>query len=116
MYVGLKSHTSSVETKKLEKPEKDGIAEKSVKSQKNERTLEDGLLLVVSASIYGKSVRALIDSGATRYFVTPICVTAVGLKGTPRDVFLELGNGEKYLSRGYVPEVPVITTGLTLKI
>ena len=116
MYVGLKSHTSSVETKKLEKLEKDGIAEKSVKSQKNERTLEDGLLLVVSASIYGKSVRALIDSGATRCFVTPTCVTAVGLKGTPRDVFLELGNGEKYLSRGYVPDVPVVTAGLTVKI
>ena len=43
-------------------------------------------------------------------------MTAVGLKGTPRDVFLELGNGEKYLSRGYVPEVPVVTAGLTVKI
>ena len=90
--------------------------EKSVKTQKKERKLEDGLLLVVSASIYGKTVRALIDSGATRCFVTPTCVSAVGLKGTPRDVFLELGNGEKYLSRGYVPEVPVVTTGLTVKI
>ena len=78
--------------------------------------MEDGLLLVVSASIYGKPVRALIDSGATRCFVTPTCVAAVGLKGTPRDVFLELGNGEKYLSRGYVPEVPVVTAGLTVKI
>ena len=100
MYVGLKSHTSTVETKKLEKTEKTGVEEKSVKIQKNERNVEDGLLLVVSASIYGKPVRALIDSGATRCFVTPTCVTAVGLKGTPRDVFLELGNGEKYLSRG----------------
>ena len=25
-------------------------------------------------------------------------------------------NGEKYLSRGYVPEVPVVTAGLTVKI
>ena len=84
--------------------------------QKKERKAEDGLLLVVSASIYGKSVRALIDSGATRCFVTPTCVTTVGLKGTPRDVFLELGNGEKYLYRGYVPDVPVVTVGLTVKI
>ena len=78
MYVGLKSHTSSVETKNLEKPEKTGVEEKSAKIQKKERQVEDGLLLVVSASIYGKPVRALIDSGATRCFVTPTCVAAVG--------------------------------------
>ena len=40
----------------------------------------------------------------------------VGLKGIPRDVFLELGNGEKYLSRGYAPEVPITTVGLTVKV
>ena len=107
IYVGI-SHP----TDRLAKSDE----EKSVKTQKKERKVEDGLLLVVSASIYGKQVRALIDSGATRCFVTPTCVTAVGLKGTPRDVFLELGNGEKYLSRGYVPEVPVVTAGLTVKI
>ena len=43
-------------------------------------------------------------------------MTTVGLKSAPRDVFLELGNGEKYLSRGYVPEVPVVTAGLIVKI
>ena len=43
-------------------------------------------------------------------------VTAVGLKGTPKDVFLELGNGQKYLSRGFVPDVPVVTAGLTVKV
>ena len=107
IYVGI-SHP----TDRLPKSDE----EKSVKTQKKERNVEDGLLLVVSASIYGKQVRALIDSGATRCFVTPACVTAVGLKGTPRDVFLELGNGEKYLPRGYVPEVPVVTAGLTVRI
>ena len=30
--------------------------------------------------------------------------------------FLELGNGQKYLSRGYVPEVPVVTGGLTVRV
>ena len=54
MYVGLNSHTSSVETKKLEKAEKTGVEEKSIKTQKNERNVEDGLILVVSISIYGK--------------------------------------------------------------
>ena len=66
--------------------------------------------------IYGKPIRALIDSGATRCFITPSYVNYVGLKGIPRDVFLELGNGEKYLSRGYVPEVPITTAGLTVKV
>ena len=66
--------------------------------------------------IYGKPVRALIDSGATRCFITPSCANYVGLKGLLRDLFLELGNGEKYLSRGYVPEVPITTAGLTVKV
>ena len=57
------------------------------------------------ARIYRDSVRALIDSGATKCFVTPSYVTIVGLKVTPCDIFLELGNGEKYLSRGYVSDV-----------
>ena len=48
--------------------------------------------------------------------MTPSCVAKAGLKGIPRDVFLELGNGQKYLSRGYVPDVPLVTAGLTVKI
>ena len=48
--------------------------------------------------------------------MTPACITAVRLKGIPRDVFLELGNGQTYLSRGYVPDVPVVTAGITVKI
>ena len=65
--------------------------------------------MVVATRIYGKPVRALIDSSATRCFVTLACVTTVGLKGQPHDTFLELGNGEKFLSKGYVPDVPVVT-------
>ena len=38
----------------------------------------------------------------------------MGLKGLPWDGFLELGNGQKYLSRGYVPDVPIVTAGLTV--
>ena len=84
--------------------------------KKNIRRVEYGLLLVVPARIYEKSLYALIDSRGTRCFVTPSCVAAVGLTGIPRDIFLELGNGEKYLSRGYVLDVPVVTAGLTVKI
>ena len=71
---------------------------------------------MVPTKIYGKEVKTLIDSGATRCCVTPSCVTKVGLKGLPRDVFLELGNGQKYLSRGYVPDVPIVIAGLTIKV
>ena len=59
------------------------------------RTVEDGLLMVVSARIYGRKIRTLIDSGATRCFMSPACVTACGLKGVPHDVFLELGMVKK---------------------
>ena len=72
--------------------------------------------MVVAAQIYRKPVRALIDSGATTCFVTPACVTTIGLKGQPRDTFLELGNGENFLSKGYVPDVLVVTAGLTVKV
>ena len=70
---------------------------------------------MVPTKIYGKEVKTLIDSGATRRFVTPSCIAKVGLKGLPRDVFLENSdNGQKYLSRGYVPDVPIVTVGLTV--
>ena len=48
--------------------------------------------------------------------MSPTCVTACGLKGVPYDIFLELGNGEKILSRGYIPDVPVVPTRLTVKV
>ena len=104
MYVGLAMPTYRVEV------------DKKGKKQIKNRKIEDGLLMLVAARIYGKTVCALIDSGATRCFVTPAYVTAMGLKEQPRDTFLELGNGEKFLSRGYVPDVPVVTAGLTVKI
>ena len=71
--------------------------------------------MVAPIKIYGKPVRALIDCEATRCFITP-CVTATRLKGIPHDIFHELGNGEKYLSRGYVPDVPMATAAFTVKV
>ena len=75
--------------------DKDKGRKKRKKNKEVIRTVEDGLLMVVSASIYGRKIRTLIDSGATRCFVSPACVTTCGLKGVPHDIFLELGNGEK---------------------
>ena len=71
---------------------------------------------MVSAKIYGQNVKALVDSGATRCFVTPTCVNMCGLKAKPRDVFPELGNGEKFLSRGFIADAPIVTAVLTVKI
>ena len=45
------------------------------------RGIDDGILLVVTARINGHSVRALIDSGATRCFMTPACVHCGATKG-----------------------------------
>lgn len=85
-------------------------------NRKLNRKIEDGLLMVVSARIVGKKFRALIDSGATRCLVTPTCAATCGLKAIPRDIFLELGNGVKFLSRGHEPDVLVVTAGLAVKI
>ena len=121
VYVGVSPHSSRIEEmEKTVKSNKKGDAEKRdvtpEKVNKFKRTMADGLLLVVPTQIYGKTVRTLIDSGATRCFVTPSCVAKVGLKGIPQDVFLELGNGQKYLSRGCVPQVPIATAGLVVKM
>ena len=110
--------TRRVEVNGKEKESEKEVSEmgENGKKQIKIRTIEDGLLMVAAARVYGKPVRALIDSSATRCFVTPACMVAMGLKGQPRDTFLELGNGAKFLSRGYVPDVAVVTVGLTVKI
>ena len=38
------------------------------------REKDDGVLLVVTAQLYGKKCRALVDSGATRSFIMPTAV------------------------------------------
>ena len=103
---------------KTEEKDKKGqkTAEGAKQQNKAPRGIDDGLLLVVAARINGHPVRALIDSGATRCFITPACVAAVGLMGKPQDTFLELGNGQKFLSRGFVAEAPVVTAGLTVRV
>ena len=81
--------------------------------RKIERVEEDGILLVVPARINGKLFTALIDSGATRCFVTPECSTIAGLSCVPHDTFLELGNGARALSRGMVQGAPITLAGVT---
>ena len=104
-----------------EKPQRHWTVVSSVKTNegktaegcKIDRNPEDGVSLIVPVVIKGKICKALIDSGATRSFVSPSCMTVAGLQGKRSDTFLELGNGQRVLSRGYVPEVPVILSGHT---
>ena len=83
---------------------------------KNPRQQEDGVLMVVPARIFGQEVRALIDSGATRCFISPASVTKCGLNVESHNTFLELGDGKKVLSRGRAVDVPVVTSGYVVKM
>ena len=67
VYVGMTPHAHRIEEEKSgkEKKNEEGeVGEKLAKQNKNiSRKIEDGLLLVVPARIYGKQVKELIDSG-----------------------------------------------------
>ena len=71
--------------------------------------------MVVPARIFGREVRALIDSGATCNFISPAGVTQCGLTVESHNTFLELGDGKKVLSRGRAVDVPVVTFGYKMK-
>ena len=79
------------------------------------RSEEDGILLIVPARIFGREIRALIDSGATRNFISPAGVTQCGLTVESHNTFLELGDGKKVLSRGRAVNVPVVTSGFMMR-
>ena len=76
---------------------------------------EDGVLLVVPARIFGHEIHALIDSGATRCFISPAGVTQCGLTVESHNTFLELGDGKKVLSRGRSVDVPVVTSSYSMR-
>ena len=79
------------------------------------RAEEDGILLIVPARIFGHEIRALIDSGAMRNFISPAGVMQCGLRVESHNTFLELGDGKKVLSRGRAVDVPVVTSGYTMR-
>ena len=65
--------------------------------------------------IFGHEVRALIDSGAMRNFISPAGVMKCGLTIESHNTFLELGDGKKVLSQGRAVDVPVVTSGYMMK-
>ena len=90
--------------------------EKEKNDKKLSRVESDGILLIVPVQINGKVFSALIDSGATRCFVTQKCCTIAGLSCMPCDTFLELGNGTTALSRGKVQGALITTASVTTRI
>ena len=71
------------------------------------RTVDDGILLMINIQLSGKTARALIDSGASRSFVSPETVVRVGLHSIGDTCLLELANGQKILSHGKIPQALV---------
>ena len=109
--IGSNTHASVQETPHTQ------LSAVSFKDQpQNPRQKEDGILLVVPVRIFGREVRALIDSGATRCFISPASVTKCGLSIESHNTFLELGDGKKVLSRGRAVDVPVVTAGFAAKL
>ena len=71
--------------------------------------------MVVSSWILGHEICALIDSDATRNFISPASATKCGLKVESNNTFLELSDGTKVSSRGRIVEVPIVTVGYKIK-
>ena len=59
------------------------------------RQVTDGLLLKLAVSIAGRRLVALVDSGASRCYMSPEIVTSLGLITSPAQVHLELADGSK---------------------
>ena len=69
--------------------------------------LRDHLLLVVTVVINGTPVRALVDSGASRSFVSDELKLRPPLYFVGAYSSLELANGETIVSTGVAPQVLV---------
>ena len=76
---------------------------------------EDGILIVVRTWIFSQEIRALIDSGTTRCFISSDGVTKCGLNVESHNNFLELGDGKKVLSWGRAVNVFTVTSGYAFK-
>ena len=85
-------------------------------NQSIDREIFNGILLVVPVRIHGREYRALIDSAATRSFISLACITETGMKTRKNNMFLELGNGSKVLSKFEAMDIPVVVVGRTFKI
>ena len=70
---------------KLESDKKMGQEKMEKEKKEMIRTVEDGLLMVVSARIYGRKIGTLINSGATRSFASSLLCNCMWIeRSTPR--------------------------------
>ena len=69
------------------------------------RSHADGILFLVSVFVQGHSLTALIDSGATRCYITPDVVLQCGLPTEHVVSSLQLATGERVLSDGVCKNV-----------
>ena len=115
--VGLKRAITGEETSigRSQEPQTQLSTVSTENQSTNPRNEEDGILLVVPARIFGHEIRALIDSGATRNFISPAGVMQCGLTVELHNTFLELGDEKKVLLRGRAVDVPVIMSGYTMR-
>ena len=77
----------------------------SPRNPSTERSQDDGILLIVPARLYGHKVQCLVDSGATRCYMSPDIQLAAGLNCTASETFLELADGTRVISAGRAPAV-----------
>ena len=67
-------------------------------ASRTRRQVTDGVLLKLTISISGRQVIALVDSGASRCYMSPEAVTSLGLQTSPALVHLELADGSRIRS------------------
>ena len=74
-------------------------------ASRNARSVTDGVLLKLAVSIAGRELVALIDSGASRCYISPEAVSNLGLQTTSVLVHLELADGSKIRSTQQAQDV-----------
>lgn len=87
-----------------------------MKKSKNNRNFDDAILLVVHALIFGHPLRALIDSGAARCFISTLAVVPLGLSIIHDYTFLELGDGQEILSKGKVIDIHIVIASVMARM
>ena len=80
------------------------------------RNLDDGILLIVTVRVFGKEMKALIDSGASRCFISPTAVVKGGLHSVYDKTVLELADGRRVLSEGKVPHCLINIASSSVKV
>ena len=63
-----------------------------------DRCVSDGVLFCVLARITGRQFTALIDSGASRCYMSPVTVAHCDLRLVKEKLYLELADGSKIQS------------------